>query len=436
MESTLEILAPIWTPHPGQEAFLSCDAKSRVLACGRRWGKSDACAAEIVASLITEPHASILVLAPTQVQATIIFDRVVALYEALGETNELPPMKVRRTPYANLQVGGRKLAARSGRVGHYLRGNEATHIYVDEAAFVPAETITDVAMPMLATTHGRLTMISTPNGMNHFWRFFRMGEQSEHGVWSRTAPSQENPVISPEFLATQRALISDRAYRVEYEAEFIDSSGRIFRTEHLERAVRPRLPAITGNAVAIGIDWARYSDETAVVVLRGSSDEFVVERIESWSLLSWSEQVARVARLIGQFPNARVLCDATGVGDPVLEMLQRQCPSAAIEGLVFTAPEKQRLIDELVWAFERDALRMLPHPELMRQLTHYEGTVGRTGHVRLGATSGFHDDIVTALALAVRELPTPYRVLIQSSGPRQFSQPDPPTQGDNHDQAF
>jgi hypothetical protein len=41
-----------WTAHPGQLAFLESTAKIKVLACGRRWGKTDACAAAIVASML------------------------------------------------------------------------------------------------------------------------------------------------------------------------------------------------------------------------------------------------------------------------------------------------------------------------------------------------------------------------------------------------
>jgi hypothetical protein len=51
MTSFLNQLSPFWQPHAGQLEFLENPAKIKVLACGRRWGKTDACAAQIVSTL-------------------------------------------------------------------------------------------------------------------------------------------------------------------------------------------------------------------------------------------------------------------------------------------------------------------------------------------------------------------------------------------------
>lgn len=155
-------LASVWQPHAGQKAFLDNAARLKVLACGRRWGKTDACAAQIVSALLRESPAKVLIIAPTLDQARLMFDRVVEMLEALtpplhfvlqnkgGETG----IKIRRSPYPHLRWGRHTVMARSGQLGRSLRGNEATHIVIDEAAFLPEEIITEIAMPMLATTSG------------------------------------------------------------------------------------------------------------------------------------------------------------------------------------------------------------------------------------------------------------------------------------------
>ena len=58
MQEFLDWLSPIWKPHPGQLAFLEAKAKTKVLACGRRWGKTDACAVQILSKLTTTNHAA------------------------------------------------------------------------------------------------------------------------------------------------------------------------------------------------------------------------------------------------------------------------------------------------------------------------------------------------------------------------------------------
>ena len=413
VEAFLELLKPHWQPHPGQREFLMSPSSFRVLACGRRWGKTDACAVSALHALTQPSPTKHLILAPTADQAQLLFDRVVELADAFGLA-----AKVRRTPHPRLTVGPHRLQARSAHVPRSLRGLEATHIIVDEAAYLPESVITEVALPMLAATKGRITLISTPRGRTHFWRFFRMGERGEHGIWSRQAPSSENPRVSPEFLAIQRELISPRAYRVEYEAAFEDQEGRVFRQECIEQAVRAA-PEAEGQ-VCIGIDWARYGDATALAVVRGTRDGAALLDLHQWHNMGWAQQIRQAEQVIRAWPGARVLCDATGVGDPVLESLRAAMPGHRLEGFVFSASSKAELIDGLAWQLERSALALPPHPELLRELEHFEAQTRASGSVSLEGR-GFHDDLVTALALAVRQLPRAYGGGLLVGAPRKFS---------------
>jgi len=274
---------------------------------------------------------------------------------------------------------------------------------------------------MLASTDGGLTLISTPCGMNHFWRFFRMGVEGENGVWSRRAPTSESPYIAPHFLDVQRELISERAFRTEYEAEFIESEGRIFRTEAIDAALVSEFEPEPSEPYFAGVDWARHTDYTAVAVVAGRKQDAQVVDVARFQAPSWKDQVAQVAEYLEGFPKVRTLCDATGLGDPLTEDLADRRRGSKVESLVFTAPVKSSLIEQLAWHFEKGTLKMRSHPELIRELQHFEAKTTATGHRKLGARGGFHDDLVIALALACRDLPR-YR----SSGPlvgrdRQFS---------------
>lgn len=425
MDEFLKSIAHVWQPHEGQREFLQSRAKTKVLACGRRWGKTDACAVQILSTLQHARPTKHLILAPTQGQAKILFERVVELADAIG----LEHGKVLRTGYPQVQFGPHGVAARSGHVTRFLRGHEATHIVVDEAAYVPEELITEVAMPMLATADGDLTLISTPHGMNHFWRFFQMGEQQK-GVWSMRAPSEQNPKITPGFLAMQRELLTERSYRIEYEASFEDSVGRVFRTEDIDACIVPRLEEPRGQIV-VGIDWARYSDFTAVAVLQGTRDGASLLFVDRWNSVSWSDQVRRVVEILAEYPGANVLCDATGVGDPVVEMLRSEAPLHAIEGLKFTQETKQTIIENLSWIIHRHQLRMTPQLALVKELQHFEAEATPRGY-RLQAARG-HDDLVIALALAARQLPNASQGAYLIGNPRKFSRR---TQGEIDVQPF
>ncbi|MCW5941666.1 MAG: hypothetical protein KIS66_05510 [Fimbriimonadaceae bacterium] len=407
MRPFLDRLAPVWTPHPGQREFLEHPARIKVLACGRRWGKTDVCAVQTVFALHRTEPTRHLILAPTLDQAALLFERVVALLEALFELEgREEAAAVKRTPYPWLRLGPHRVIARSGHVGRSLRGNEATHLVVDEAAYLPEATVTEVAMPMLATTNGELALIGTPSGLNHFWRFFEYGRSGEHGVWSRTGPSSESPHVSREFLAIQRELISERGYAVEYEARFIEAGGSVFRGEAIEAAVSPvRRPLGRRDHVCIGVDWGLVGDETAVCVLAGTQGDAFLVAMDRFCGQPWLAQVERVAQIAERYPGSQLRVDGTGLGSGPSEFLHARLPGHGFLSVTFSAAAKAALIQTLAKAFETNALRLPPDPELLRQLRSYRATPLAGGSLRYAAAGGHHDDLVAALALALAGLP-------------------------------
>ena len=424
MREFLEQVESVWSPHPGQREFLLHPAKFKVLACGRRWGKTDACAFQIVQALHRPWPTKHLILGPTADQAVLVFDRAVQLMDHLAQTGsdgvEPGAGKVKRSPHPHFRFGAHTVMARSGHLPRALRGHEATHIVVDEAAYLPESLITEVAMPMLATTDGYLTLVSTPHGKNHFWRFFEMGQRGENGVWSRQAPSAESPFVSDSFLEVQKQLLSERAFGVEYEARFMDSAGQVFKTDAVQACLVTAMPTLSGPFV-VGVDWARYGDYTTVAVLSGNREEAFVAELQRFQGTSWSEAVLRVAETVERYPHARILCDQSGVGDPVVEQLQKALPGLHVQGLVFTNPVKVGLINNLSWLIERQVIKMRPDPQLMRELEHFEAKTTDSGNTRLAARGGYHDDLVVALALASDQLATVYRPKISVGKSRTFS---------------
>jgi phage FluMu gp28-like protein len=396
-----------WRPHLGQQAFLSSRAPVRVLACGRRWGKTEVIAAEIARVLLTGAARQVLLVAPSQEQAMLGFERTL---EFLHRAGARPT--VRRTPAPTLALGDARLWARSAaRGGMFLRGRKAHLIIVDEAAYVPEAVVAEVLTPMLADTGGRLALISTPRGKNYFYRYYLQGQEDGIRVWSLRSPSWHNPLLSPTVLQMQASMVTQRQYQIEYGAAFLDAAGQVFRTEWVDRALLLRLPA-EGLTVA-GVDWARYRDYTALAVLQGARDGAKLLAVRRWQGLSWAEQAEAVAAHLRLHAPARILCDRTGVGDPLLETLQREFPHA--EGVAFTQALKQSLIENLALMLEQARLQLMPDPELLRELYHFEATPTARG-IRLEGATGVHDDLVIALALAAWALPTAPAGAIRTSG--------------------
>lgn len=73
-----------------------------------------------------------------------------------------------------------------------------------------------------------------------------------------------------------------------------------------------------------------------------------------------------------------------------------------VEGFKFTSPSKQQLMEGLAVAIQQENIRY-PAGPIKAELEVFEYESTRTG-VKYSAPSGFHDDCVCALALAVSHL--------------------------------
>ena len=421
-----------WEPHPTQREWLLDEHPVKVAACGRRWGKTEAAAIDVATYAIANNRSVQMIVAPTYDQSRLISDTIERLLLMKSEIRR--HVKVTKTPYPDIRYKRSRIMARTAdEDGRNLRGHSADRVIVDEAAFVRDRVIEEVIGPMLADRDGRLVMVSTPFGRNHFYKAFVQGQtDGEMGGWGDGAtgrirsfrfPSVANPHTSREYIEHQRAVLTDRQFKVEYEAEFADDQNSVFAWADIQAAVCDGEMGRWGDGVRIaGIDWARYSDYTAVVILEASSgqtgqtgrtgrtpgpEQFRVIALDRFNRMDWHSQVERVANLLCRHRVSAVLADQTSVGDPVLEILRNTLwgerhLDAEIEGMVFTNQSKRELIDNLAIRLAHSEVSFPYNEQLVRELQFYEYELTESGNVRTGARRGYNDDCVIALALALR----------------------------------
>lgn len=395
-----------WTPHPAQREWMLDTHPVKVAACGRRWGKTESLAVETAALALLQPGVRQVIVAPTLDQARILFERTLDLLRVWAEQTG-SKLLVRTTPYPRVRVNGSEITARSAyRQARSLRGRSAHRIVVDEAAYLTQEVIPQVLMPMLADAEGQLVLLSTPFGRNHFWEWFQRG-QSGAVCRSFRFPTSSNPRISTAFLQLQRQLLTERQFAIEYEAQFVDDAGAVFPQAVIEACIQPSLSDTRpeSSPTVAGLDWGRYHDFTALVVLRESGGRLQAVHVERLPGTAWQVQIDRLMQRLSAWWVRTVCCDATGVGDPLAEMLQQRLSDnrtgVRVEPVVFTASTKRTMIESLALAMEQGRLAIPPHPKLLRELHAFTASRTTSGQIRLQAQGSEHDDLVIALALAV-----------------------------------
>jgi len=360
-----------YAPHAAQmEIHQARDARFRTVCTGRRFGKTMCMAAELLDRGGGESGGDYGWVAPTYTVA----DRGIDAFRLIApEFARIVGRAPARAEFAGA-AGPCRVWFLSADNPDGIRGFGFRGLVVDEAASIPVNVWNYVLRPTLAQTLGWGVFISTPAGRNWFYDMFTRGVERQ-----RTLPED--------------------VFRQEYMAEFLEDSAGVFR------GVDGCLILETGNSkldaglgtVVVGCDIAKHTDWTVLVAIDAKTGRCL--EMERFNQLDWPVQRERIAAFARRW-RARLVMDATGIGDPVFDDLCRVLPQ--VEGFKITGNSKRELVQGLMVAVEQRRVSWPVSWDVMTaEMKRYEYEIGPTGQVSYSAPSGYHDDCVMALALAV-----------------------------------
>jgi hypothetical protein len=395
------ILRSLWQPHVGQRVIIDHDARFRVVACGRRWGKSEMCAHLALERALEEPGTTVWWVAPNYQQANDFgFGKMTPLLSLDVVADEPKRTKPRRIELTNDSI----ISFRSAEREDSLRGGGVDFLVLDEAESIPDRAWTDELRPTLSDTLGEMIAIGTPAGRNWFYRWYQRGQSADHpDVASWRAPTTQNPHVPDSEVEAAKGDMPDRVFDQEYRAEFVDDTGGVFKNVR-ERNVRDYgLPVAPGEAESpyrIGVDFARFEDWTVVVVLDATDRVVALERLQQ---SPWSRIESVIDRLADRYIPSTLSLDATRDNKIVQDL---EAAGHRVDPVRFTASTKQTFIENLITDLETGNITLPASANvLINELQVFEFEMSDAGRVRYSAPSGFHDDCVDALALAASASP-------------------------------
>lgn len=278
---------------------------------------------------------------------------------------------------------------KSGEKPDALYGEDVVAAVIDEASRVREEAFHAVRSTLTAT-RGKIRMIGNVKGRkNWFWKLCRQAQsgQPDHTYSKLTYQDAiDGKIMDPREAADARTVLPESVWRELYEAEASDDQGNPFGVQYIQAA---KGPLSVKPAVVWGWDFAKSYDWTWGIGL--DADGAVCQSIRFQK--PWGETIQDVTRLTG---DAAAYGDSTGVGDAVVEQIQKLVPH--FEGFKFTSQSKQQLMESLALDFQQGKIVGLPE-ELAAECEAFEYLYTRTG-VRYAGPEGMHDDGVCALALA------------------------------------
>lgn len=233
-ETRREVYLP--DPLPHQVPILESPARFKVLACGRRFGKSTIGLRAVLAGW---PGAKGALQGGTAWLVAPTFGVASDAWRALkAATLEVTVEKLEVERRVEL-VGGGAVVVKSADEPGLLRGTGLDLVVIDEAAHTAKleELWAEVLRPALADKRGAALFLSTPRGRdNYFHTLFKLGETAREDGWaSWSLPTRANPLIDQGEIEAARKQLGSLVFSQEFEAEFVAPGAGLFKPEWLKR---------------------------------------------------------------------------------------------------------------------------------------------------------------------------------------------------------
>jgi hypothetical protein len=391
--TTREIVLKFPVLHQAQQTIRASKARFRVLACGRRFGKTLLITDEGLESLAMGDRVAYFNLSYKQGREVWeSFKRLAAPIIKRKDENERRIETITGGILDMWSLDNEKTAENA--LGRYY-----DKVLFDEAARVPnLLTVWDKTIsPMLMDTGGEALFASSPNGLNDFYTLFQRGNDPLFPDWkSFHYPTSANPYIRPEEIEAARREKTAQAFAQEIEAAFLADGSGVFRGVSKVTTAPMNAVPMPGFKYVCGIDWGRSQDFTVIVVFCVETMEMVA--IDRFNQIEYAFQRERLKTVIQRWQPVMSLVETNSIGEVNIEELRRD--GIEVTSFTTTANSKPPLIEELAIAVEKGKITLMPDPVLLNEMNAFTMTRGATGRPSYSAPSGGHDDTVIALALA------------------------------------
>lgn len=290
---------------------------------------------------------------------------------------------------------GNRIQFKTAEKPDLLYGDDVWAVVPDEASRMRREAWLAI-YSTLTFTQGQARLIGNVRGRkNIFYELARKAQGGEPGyayALLTAYDAVEGGVLPAEAVENAKRDLTAAQFDELFLGIPSDDGGNPFGQKAIDQAKRP----LTGKPVVCwGVDLGKAMDWTVMVGLDADGMVAALHRFQK----PWAETMRECRKLL----RAPTVMDATGVGDPIVELLQRpdgaEPAIANLRGFQITGASKQPLLERLAVRIQQRTTSV-PEGYPATEYEAFEYEVTRT-HVRYAAPQGQHDDVVLAHALAL-----------------------------------
>jgi predicted phage terminase large subunit-like protein len=346
---------------PWQQECLKSDARFKVIAAGRRCGKSHLAAVSLILNALDGKPGKVFYVAPTQGIARDVMWWT--LFDIAGDL-----ITWSNVNNLEMEIGGNRVYLKGSDRPDSLRGVSLKHLVIDEAAFVKEDVFNNILRPALSDRMGSCIFIGTPEGRNWFYDLYEgAAEWEDYESWHLT--TYDNSFVPRSEIEAAKKTLPRWSFNQEYMASFDAQGSEYFNEKDFD--IVENGPQGEGDFyVAVdlagfrnaGVKKNKRRDSTAIAVVFVTDDGhwWVAEIIHGqWDL---NETAARIFRAVEKYRPVSVGIEKgiaqQAVMQPLQDQMRRENRIFHIELCSHNNEKKQ---DRILWALQGKAQHGMIH---------------------------------------------------------------------------
>jgi phage terminase large subunit-like protein len=382
---------------PWQQDVFADKTRFKVIAAGRRCGKSRLAATTLIIEALKCPAGSaVLYVSPTMGQSRqIIWDLLLEIGREVISGSHVNNLDI-------TMINGARIYVRGADRPDTLRGVSLTYAVLDEVADIKPEAWEQVIRASLSDKKGRCMMIGTPKGRNWFYDMFNLGKEGTDPEWkSWHFTTQDNPLIDPTEIESAKKTLSSFAFKQEYLASFDNAGSDVFKEDWIKYGVEPEY-----GSYFIAIDLAGFEevakqaanakkrlDESAIAVVKVTDDgKWFVKEIDHgrWDI---RETAAKILMKMRDYRPISVGIERGALKNAVLPYLSDLMRKNNVYShIVDLTHGNRKKTDRIIWSLQG----RFEHGRIV--LNSEEDWDDFTDQLLMFPANGVHDDLPDALS--------------------------------------
>ena len=352
---------------PWQQKVWDDKSRFKVVAAGRRTGKSRLAAYLLIVNALQADRGNVFYVAPTQGQARdIMWNSLLELGHGVIASSHVNNMTIKLANGATISLKG---ADRP----ETMRGVSLKYLVMDEFADMKPETWELVLRPALTDLKGSALFIGTPIGRNHFYDLYLWAKKESDPDWDGFHfTSYDNSLLDKNEIDAAKRSMSSYAFRQEFMASFEARGSEMFKEDWIK--YESEEPA--DGDYYISVDLAGFAeagkskrksknlDNTAIAVVKVNQEGWWVKQIihGRWDL---NETANKIFEAVKHHEPLSVGIERgiakQAVMSPLSDIMRRNNRYFRVEELTHGNKNKT---DRIMWAlqgrFENGAIKICP----------------------------------------------------------------------------